>query len=148
MSRSEELSDTPPPALTDQEQPPSSLQRSLRRAGKMARRCWRIADNLPREVVVFALLLLPFFVLFALTADLLAFLFGGMGRAIVSWTAIFALLGLALGLFVGGEAIAVLAITFGAGGFLLGLTLGFLCGPIFQKLPERLDQQLNGSHPG
>jgi hypothetical protein len=88
------------------------------------------------------LLLLPAAVLLALTADLLAFLFGGLVRAAVSWTAIFALVGLALGVFVGGEGLTVFPLMMAAGGLLLGLVLGFLCGPIFRELPAQLDRQL------
>jgi hypothetical protein len=86
-------------------------------------------------------LLLPFLVLLALTADLLAFLFGGIGRATVSWTAIFVVIGFVLGLDVGGESVTVAPLVFGVTGLLLGLTLGFLCGPIFRRLPEHLDRE-------
>lgn len=135
MSRLQGQSEIHPPAAEDKAQPPTPLKRSLRRAVLAAGCCWRVADALP-----VLLLLLPFIVLLALTADLLAFLFGGVGRATVSWTALFVVLGFVLGLVIGREAVAVLPVTMGVTGVLLGVVLGFLCGPIFQRLPERLDR--------
>jgi hypothetical protein len=140
MSRLEDQSPASP-AAEDKHRPPTRFQRSLRRAGLAARRCWQAAGALP-VVGGFLLLLLPFIVLLALTADLLAFLFGGVVRATISWTAIFVVLGFILGLLVGGEAMTVMPLMMGVAGFLLGLVLGFLCGPIFQSLPEHFDRDL------
>ena len=133
-------SETPLPAAEDKTRPATPLKRSLGRAVRTAGRCWKTACVLP-AVGGFLLLLLPFLVLLALTADLLAFLFGGIGRATVSWTAIFVVIGFVLGLDVGGESVTVAPLVFGVTGLLLGLTLGFLCGPIFRRLPEHLDRE-------
>jgi hypothetical protein len=89
-------------------------------------------------------LLLPLVVLLALTADLLAFLFGSVGRAVVSWAGLFTVVGLVGGLLIGGEAVAVLPVVMGVAGLFVGLVLGFLCGPIFRGLPEYFDRDLSG----
>lgn len=87
-------------------------------------------------------MLLPFGVLLALSAELLAFLFGGIVRATISWTVLFVAIGLVLGIVVGGEGIAVLPVVMGVTGLLLGVTLGFLCGPIFRGLPVSFDREI------
>ncbi len=141
MSRLDSPPETPSLAVADRA-PPTALRRALKRAGRAAGRCWKAANALPGPLGAFVLLLLPFSVLIALAADLLAFLFGSLGRATVSWTAIFLVLGLVLGLIVGGEALVLAPVMFGVVGLLVGATLGFLCAPIFQGLPDRLDQAI------
>jgi hypothetical protein len=140
VNYSEGLSDAPPPVAEDGARP-SALKRSLRRAAHAASRCWSAARALPGTVGGFLLLLLPFMFLLALIADLLAFLFGGVGRATVSWTLIFVVLGLVLGLVIGGEAVTVLPLTMGVTGLILGFTLGILCGPIVREMPEFMDRE-------
>ncbi len=120
------------------------FRRALRRARLTLRRCWQIisAPNDFLGIGVLLLLLLPFFVLLALGADLLAFLFGSVLRAIVSWSLLFTLLGLVLGLSIGGDAVLVMPVMAGVVGVLLGAVLGFLTGPIFRELPSHLDRKL------
>jgi hypothetical protein len=88
------------------------------------------------------ILLLPVLIFIAMTADILAACFGSVLRAVVSWTALFLAGGLIIGLVIGGDSLVVMPLVMGVTGLLLGLVLGFLCGPIFRDLPEDMDRKL------
>jgi hypothetical protein len=118
------------------------LKRALRRAGLAAGRCWRAAVELQMGLGIVPLLLMPFVVLLALSADLLALLLGGMVRATLSCTVSFVVVGIVLGYVVGGDAVAILPAVLGVAGLLLGIVVGFLCGPIFRSLPEQIDRRV------
>lgn len=127
-------------AATEGEGPrPTAWQRALSRAGLAVHRGLDAAGTVPLFGPLL-LLILPFVVLVALSADLLAFLFGGVGRAAVSWTLLFVVGGVVLGVVVGGDAVLVMPLMMGVAGLLLGLVLGFLCGRIFRHLPEFFDR--------
>ncbi len=147
MDNARGQSEIAPPAGEDGSRPPTPLERSLARAGLAVRRCWSVADALPiglRVLMAPLVVLLPFVVLVALSADLLAFLFGSVGRAVVSWTVLFIGVGLVVGLLIGGEAVTVLPVVMGVTGLLVGLVLGILCGRIFRGLPDYFDRHLSG----
>jgi hypothetical protein len=90
--------DTSPAGLTVLKPTPGPFKRALRRASLTVHRCCQIisAPNDFLGIGVLILLLLPFLLLLALSADVLAFVFGGVIRAIVSWSLQFTLLGCGL----------------------------------------------------
>jgi hypothetical protein len=96
--------------------------------------------TIPPHAGPYLAFLLPFILLLALLADVLAFLFGGFARATVSFAALFAAGGCILGLVSGGRQAAVfLSLLMGATGLILGLVVGLLCGRIFRELPDQFD---------
>src|SRR5262249_44746543 len=121
--------------------------RALHRARLTTRWCWQMisAPNDCLGLGILLLPLLPFILLLALSADVLAFMFGGFIRATVSWALLFMVLGLVLGLSIGGDSVLVMPVMAGLVGMLLGALLGFLLGPIFRELPTQLDRKLSVS---
>jgi hypothetical protein len=138
------MHETPWPIAGGEISPHSSWARSLRRALRAGRWSLKAAEATPGAAGGLLLLLLPFIVLVALLGDLLVLLFGGGGRATLSLTALFALLGFVLGR--GGEGVIVLPIAMGMVGLFVGGLLWLLFGSTLRELrEEHFDQDLSAS---
>ncbi len=131
--------------------PEGWAERGARRAGRTAGRFWRLlGSGLPDDplgiTAVLSLLLilvLPFAVLTAFLADLIALLLGGVIRCTLTFAALGASLAIALALAVGGAeggGMLMAAALAACGAGFAGLIVGFLAGPIFRKLPESMDR--------
>lgn len=121
---------------------PTPLKRSLKRIGRAGQRWWEAAILVPPVVEAIPLFTLPFAVLMAVIAEIMAFIMGSTYRSAIALSIIFALIGMHFSITEWGGIETWIVTVFALIGLSVGAFLGLLFGPIFKEMPEHVESHM------